>query len=212
MPAGKVRFPGPVPQIQGRGVSQYLQELHDWLKKLWSFVGHAATHGFSGLNPTDVTTETSPGTEDAGWAAGDHEHRFGILTDQGDLLTHNGDDPVRLPVGDEDDVLKVVSGVPAWTAQAGTVSGGLQVAVTLSGAAFDEATVTGEDWVTEHLQATLVLGFDAQRGKELSVNVKDIVAGDGFKVVVENPTLYNPGGGVGLPGGELLVNVVAFNI
>jgi hypothetical protein len=48
--------------------------------------------------PTDIGTANSKGTSDD-FARGNHSHRLGIETTKGDLIAHNGADPVRLAVG-----------------------------------------------------------------------------------------------------------------
>lgn len=66
------------------------------------------------------------------------------LTTDGDLLVRSGGSVTRLPVGSEDQVLKVVSGVPAWAADGGG-SGPSNATPTITTIAPDEGTAGDSD-------------------------------------------------------------------
>jgi hypothetical protein len=110
----------------GSDAGRILDEILDQLQKVT--VGVPRLHADTHLDPADdtifstdppeaIAVSASAGTDTKGAPRVDHKHPA-VITTNGDILTVVAGALARLGVGNEDEVLAVVSGAPAWSAAA----------------------------------------------------------------------------------------------
>lgn len=73
------RFLGTVPRLTRRPWEDVASQLEDFLRRLWDSEADGIPAGFGDVVPQTVEAATgtvtgSPGTENQGWAAADHDH------------------------------------------------------------------------------------------------------------------------------------------